>query len=514
MGSKAFSNRDKTRGVPCNVMSRRWALLALLMIPGVSAAINGDHVFDADYPFMDGFDGEDLTVVSGALDVKLHDATGAFGFFDSSGFDITGLTRICWDASNPKCEEGALTLRILPGSSVAVDFPGTVDATYTADHALGVFVDFENSADLNSYDISNTLLAPAVGGQMQFGDIAAIPFSSLFDLRSLGGLAGLDSGTTVRIIENGQPIRDFIGKDALMNFAGSPSVTSFRSDLVALPFEISSTAQFTSAGDEAAREGLRLARVSELLQDLQEASAGSTTESTANPSEGWEDLDNIMAEVLNGALLRLPLAGSDATIAETFAVVRFDDLQVRAGAQDRLDWSGRGPLAIQNGEVAGAPNLVGVGFFALPIWSIVLWVIAFGVWIARLVVKPPKEHPRWDRFKWVGWVFGALAFVVLFILWDFEVRSVWGTSLFSTDARGAGLGVTAAVQLAPLMFVLFAAAAPLRMIFRNGLLLGKQGTFMGLSGGVAYLLAYVLGATLLLAYVELILTAVLENLGG
>ena len=58
------------------------------------------------------------------------------------------------------------------------------------------------------------------------------------------------------------------------------------------------------------------------------------------------------------------------------------------------------------------------------------------------------------------------------------------------------------------------AAAPLRMIMRNGLLLGRQGTFMGLGTGIAYLIGYAIGATLLLAYVELILQAVMENVGG
>ncbi|MGB1585583.1 MAG: hypothetical protein ACPHID_00870 [Thermoplasmatota archaeon] len=492
---------------------RGWALLALLFIvPGATAAINSDQAFRADYPFMDGLDGEVFTVVSGEAEVSIRDATGAFGFFDTTGFDIQGLERVCWTSPSPSCEEGELALRILPGGSVAMDFPGTVDGTYTADHALGLYVDFENDEDLNSYDISTTLLAPAVGGLMSFGTIRDIPFSSLFDLRSLGGLAGLDSATTVRLLEDGVPIRDFQGKDALVSFSGAPSVTDFRSDLVALPFERGSSTQWSPASGAAAADGLRLGRINELLQDLQAANQGNGGGTLEDPTQGYEDLERILSEVLNGAVLRLPI-DSNRTIEDTFAVVRFDAMLVRAGTDDQLDWSGRGSLLIQNGQVAGAPNLVGPGFFALPIWSIILWVVAIGVWIARLVVKPPKENERWDKYRWIGWVFGAIAFIVLFLLWDFEVRQVWGTSLLSTDANGAGLGVTAAIQLAPLLFVLFAAAAPLRLLLRNGLLLGRQGTFMNLHIGVAFLLAYVMGATLLLAYIELILKAVVENLG-
>lgn len=487
------------------------ALLALLLLPTSQGAINGDHAFEADYPFMEGLK-EELTVVSGAAQLDIQDATGAFGFFDTTGFDVRGLEQVCWDASAPKCEQGDLTLRILPGGSVAIDFPGTVDAAYEAEHALGLFVDFGNREDLNSYDISTTFLAPAVGGHMSFDKVDDIPFAGFFDLRSLGGLAGLDDTTIVRLLDGDAPVQDFQGKDALMNFAGSPEVTSFRTDLVALPFEVGSTARFEPAAAGAATAGLKLERINELLADMAGAREGGGDGSELQIEE-ISEVEKVLAEVMNGALLRIPLDGN-ASVEETFALVRFDALAIEAGSQDRLSWSGVSPLAVQNGQVVGAPDLVGVGFFALPLWSIILWVVAIGLWIARLVVQPPKEHERWDRYKWVGWVFGAVAFVVLFVLWDFEVRHVWGTSLFSTDAGGAGLGVTAAVQLAPLLYVLFAAAAPIRMILKNGLLLSKQGTFMGVSTGIGYLMAYVLGATLLLAYVELIVSAVMENLGG
>jgi hypothetical protein len=493
------------------LMKARWALL-LLLIPAAQAAINSDHAFEAEYPFMEGFGGDAVTITSGMADVQLTDATGAFGFFDTQGFSVTQLDRVCWmQSGTPTCESGNLALHVAIGGSAAIDLPGTVDGLFHADHALGLFIDYGKGEDLNSYGLEQTLMAPAIGGAMEFGKVQEIPFAGLLNMQSLGGLVGLDDATTIQLSSDGTGVRSFQGKDAQLSFSGQPIIGRIETGLAVLPFEAGSIATFSPATDGDASEGLDLSRVNDMLRTIDEANAkGSNTQ--GNFSEGIEDVEDLLAAVLNGAVLRLPI-GENAT-ADDFAMIRFEQLNVRARGDGSLAWSGSGPLAIQSGQVAGAPNLIGVGFFALPIWSIVLWVAAIGIWVARLVVRPPKEHPTWDRFKWIGWVFGAVAFVVLFILWDLEVRSVWGTSLLAGDTTGRALLVTAAVQLAPLFFVMFAAAAPIRMILRNGLLLGRQGTFMGLSGGVAYLLAYAVGATLLLAYIELVIQAVAEKIGG
>lgn len=488
------------------------ALLLLLLIPSVMGAINDARPFEAPLAFMEGTDGDTFTVVSGELEVRMDAVVGPFGFFDADGIDIEGLDRVCWRGAGSGCiDEGRLTIRVLPGGSAGIDFPGAADAVYTARHALGLFVDYEGDEDLNSFNLGKTLTAPAVGGLVDFGDIQDIPFSRTFNFGVMGGLVALSENTTVQVLDGGSLREQFQGKSAALSFEGSPSVAPFASDFVVLPFEDDSEATFRPASSAAADEGLHLERISALLSDLDAANEGNAGQEQ-EVDEQAEDFQDVLAEVLNGALLRVPTGGS-ADFEEVFLFANFDVLRIRSDGE-RLASAGLSPLSIRNGEVAGAPELIGFAFFALPWWSYLLWAIGIGVFVARLIVKPDKEHDTWDRYRWIGWVFGAVASIILFLLWDFEVRSIWGTSLLSTDAGGAGLLLTLAVQLGTLLFVLFAVAAPLRLIFRNGLLLARQGSFMGLSGGVAALLAYALGATLLLSYIELIVVAMLEQAGG
>lgn len=490
----------------------------MLLAAPAQAQINDARPFEADYEYIDGFQDSVLTMVSGALVADLNHVIGTFGFFDAQGLDINDLERVCWtdggvqDCTNPDPDLG-VSLRVVNGGSAGVRFPFASDATYTADHALGLFVDFENEEDLNSFGVSKTLAAPAINGAVTFETIRDIdtPGFGFPDLESVAGLAPLDDFTTVQVLQDGAVERQFTGKNTQFSFEGAPDIPVFSSDFVFLPFEDDSTARFVPASDSAAAAGLKLERIDELMADLEGSSSSGQGASGTGFGDQMEDFQTTLSEVLNGAVMRVPQTDTD--IASDFAFINFEQLTVTADLEE-LDWGGKAALQIQEGQVDGAPGLVGFGYFVLPWWSFLLWGIALTVWIVRMSLKAPKKHEKWDRFKWIGWVAGALGFVLLFVLWDWEVRSVWGTSLFTTNATGAALGVVAAVQILPLLFVLFAVAAPLRMMLKNGVMLANQGTFMGLSTGVAYLLAYVMGATLLLAYIELVLVTVLENVGG
>jgi hypothetical protein len=173
--------------------------------------------------------------------------------------------------------------------------------------------------------------------------------------------------------------------------------------------------------------------------------------------------------------------------------------------------SGQGPLRIQDGRVQNAPALIGFALFQLPWWSYLLWVLAIGAFVTRIVLgeKAPKKNERWDRLRWIGWVVGPIAFLLFFLLWDNEVRTVWGVSLLS-NVSGAGFVAILLLEIMPMSLVFFAVVTPLRILIKSGLRLGKQGTFMGLAGPTATLLGFLLGATLMLSYVDL----ALRQIGG
>lgn len=498
-------------------MMRRVLLVLLLLASTAQAQINGERAFEAAFPYMEGLGAEDLTIISGKADVELRHVAGPFGFFDSTGTDISGLTRVCWAGQGqvPGClESGQLEIRALPGASIGIDLPGATDATYTADHALGLFVDFGNDDDLNSFKLETSLVMPAVGGHMEFGDIR-LPNTGGVQFKLLGGIVALDDASRLQIVRDDVVVQEVQGKDVSISFEGKPAIAPFQSDLVVLPFEDDSTASFSRASGAAAAAGLNLQRIDDLAADLEAAGEGkSGVGGETNIAEGAGDFETLLSEVLNGALLRIPLGeNGTANLEEKFVFIRYQGLHIEA-VGELLRWQGQGALVMNNASVAGAPELVGFGFLQLPWWSFLLWGLALAALITRVALKAPKQNPTWQRHNWIGWVFGGLSLLLVLWLWDLEVRAVWGTSLLTTDAKGAALAVTAAVQLVPLLFVFFAVAAPLRMLMRNGTMLGRQGTFMGLSGGLAYLLAYAFGATLLLSYLELVLVQVLESSGA
>ncbi|HJQ92692.1 MAG TPA: hypothetical protein VJ874_00230, partial [Candidatus Thermoplasmatota archaeon] len=210
-----------------------------------------------------------------------------------------------------------------------------------------------------------------------------------------------------------------------------------------------------------------------------------------------------------GAVLSLPASGAGG---DGFAFARTPTLEVRGLQDGRLAWSGKAALDVHDGRVEGAQPLHGIGFVALPWWGWLLWIAALTVWIVRLVRKPEKKNPRWDPHKWVGWVASAVVFLLVFWLWDLEMRAVLGLSLFSGHLTGQMFLLIGLLQVATLGLLSFAAIAPLRMILRNTSLLLHQGTFMGLAGAVAGLLGFLIGATLLRSGLDLVFGQILASL--
>ncbi len=494
-------------------------LVALLLIPAVSGQINGVHEFTADYDYADANGQSPFTVVSAAIHAELNGADGSFGFFDTQGFRIDGVERVCWKNNRDQgCAEGhELGLMTEAGGSVGVRLPDPVDGTYTADHALALWMDFDQGEDLNTFGLGETLLAPSVGGSMALGDIDHIPLQNIhfIDPERAGGLAGLDDDTVIRIdgvvgvLGDGcvPPSCRFNGKDTVFTFEGSPVISPFEVGFGLMPFGPGSATTFSPATDEAVAEGLRFARINEMLAAVESANAQSGGSETQQIDSATEELEVVLQETLAGALITIPTS-SEADFGEVFRLNRFTTLTMAADANG-LHGEGTTAFRVADGEVTGAQPLFGVWLFKLPWWGFALWAVAIGLWVTRLVTKPEKKHERWDRYKWVGLVFALLMGLLVFALWDMEMAHVFGTSLFTTSASGQALWATVGIQVATFLLVFGIVATPIQMVLKNSLLLAKQGTFMGLATGTGILLSYVLGATLLLSYLDLILDVML-----
>lgn len=491
------------------------ALLLLLALPASQAALNQPRPFEAQHGYMAGLGGESFIMVSGELEGAMANAAGSFGFFGTSGAQITGLTRVCWIQTTRQCADsasGALSLVVEPGGSFGLRIPDGIEATVDADHALGMFVDLGGRGDLNSLALGRTLLAPMVEGRIALDGIAAIPEATTNDPTGNGAgiLTALDASTTIEV-HDGSTVRvSLTGKGEPLVFAGRPDLAPLGCEMALLPFEgTSAVARFQRASKAAASEGLDIERINGLMDRLYSANEGNPTQSAPVDSAAFGPYEDAVAGLFGGAVLNLPSEGGSGA---DLGFARFTRLTVDGTVGSGLAWSGKASLEIRDGHVVGAKPLYGFSVLQLPWWSWLLWVLAIAAWGVRLATRVEKAHPLWDRYKWVGWVASPLMLLLVFWLWDLEVRALLGLSLFAGNVSGQMLLIVALLQVGTFLTASFAAMAPLRMLLRNGSILGRQGTFMGLSGAIASLLGFLFVATYLRSYLDLIVSRVLAGI--
>ncbi|MFO1536191.1 MAG: hypothetical protein ABR586_11040 [Thermoplasmatota archaeon] len=488
-------------------------LAALLLLPQAQAAINGDHPYEATLGYQDGVgaDSGSFTVLSGALDAQLPDVRGPYGFFQADAARLTGLTRVCFQATCYTSAGGQLSIVVAQGGAFGIRFPQPTSSEAHAEHALGVLVDFGGKRDLNSFDLGKTLMAPSIGARFAFTRMPAIPATSgtpdvLGAHPDAGGLVALDGKTRIQVLDGTEVKKTFpAGKQDPIAFQGQPALGELHPGLMVLPFEAGATAHLAPAAQGAADAGLDIGRLTNLTGDLNQASKTGTSGQSATLDLG--PLKPLLSHLLNGAVLKLPTQGGDGNPIRQVGLVRFDTLDARSDGSV-VAVSGAGPVQVQDGEVVDAKPLVGFAIFQMPWWSYLLWAAAIGLFITRIVTKPTAANPAFDRNRWVGLVCTILLFLLFLWLWDLEVKAVWGTSLLSGGgSSGEAFLVLAGLELAPMFAVLFAVVAPLRIILRNGVMVSRGGRMMGLPAAFAYPIGFILGAPLLLAYLNVALKA-------
>ena len=495
-------------------------LIGLAALPSAQGALNGARDYDADFGYLPGLGGATFTMVSGATDTVIPNGDGTWGLFATGGGEITGLTRVCWTAILRTCSDsvgGGLSIRVLPGGSFGLRFPTGADASLEAEHALAMFVDLSESGNnLNSLRLGRSLVTPVVEGVVSFTNLPEIPASAIADPISDdgGAIAATEAATTIEVYDGDLQRASLSGKVDPVTFAGRPAITPIATELAVLPFEGSgAVARFVAAGREQAGVGLDIGRINRLMGRMYAANEGNPTPAQEVDEAAFGPFRDAAAALFGGAVLSLPTDGNAQRAGQEFAFARTPRVEVRGvPGGTGLAWSGKATLDVHDGKVEGAQPLYGFGFIALPWWGWVLWVAAIAVWIVRLARKPEKKHPTWDRFKWIGWVASPLVFLLVFILWDFELRAVLGLSLLAGNASGQLLLFVALLQLATFGLLSFAAIAPLRLLLRNSSLLLHQGTFMGLAGAVASLLGLLIGFGLVRSGLSLVIEQVLAGL--
>ncbi len=481
-------------------------LLALVAAPAAQAAINQPTRIDHQVRFATAFE-DGLYVISGSLDADLPDATGGSAYQNTEGLSVTGLAQVCWEEgrglfAGRACETSPasdLSLRVVDGGAVGLKLPVDVEASVSAPHSLTIFSDISSAfSPLVRQQIG---LSKAMVAALLEPTVVVHPQGGVID----GTMVTLDAGTVVEVYEGSRLVQRIQGDDELVTFDGIPRIGAFAAQTVYLPYRPGATAHFEPASDEAAAKGLERGRLSSLLGQLGDGSE----------LDGVHDLlGDSLDDVLNGALFGYPMF-VPPTGGDQFTLIRLDSLTA-SPHNGNLLLRGDAPLVVQGTEVGGSTELLGVAWFVLPWWSYALWVVAIGLTIARLAVRPPKPEP--DGRRWIGWLAGVGVFAGMLILWDLEIRSLWGTSVGSMGASGSsdggsGLPLLLLVQLYPLGYGLFAVAAPLRTILSNALRLGGQHRLTAWAGPIANVLAFIPATLLYRTYLGDVLARIGAELG-
>lgn len=482
-----------------------------------AAALNGNHDFATPlaYQSIESLQTGNVSLLSGALDVTFAPTSEPLVFARMASGTMTGLTKVCWPAPLPDCRQsstGALSISWTSGSSLAFKFPSPAPAAATAKHAVVLFVDPDASGSFGGFDVhfGPSLAAITVDSVISMGPIPMMPDTPIQSLNAnnAAGLSSLTPGTTFTVSGAGNPER-FAGAQQTVTFQGRPSVAPFGAQVLLLPFEGGSLGMGPAETD-AAHEGLDRENLERGVRAMGDAWGVDTSAIPFNEiSDKLGALGGVQDKLLNGALVRIPPPQEESmsAITQSLTLIRFDGLHA-TGSATQAATSGSGPLIVEKGRVQNAQSLVGIAYFQLPWWSYVLWLLAIGGIVTRMVMQAPKESERWDKLRWIGWIAGPLAAILFFWLWDNEVHRVFGTSLLSGGASGTGLGVIALLQFLPLGIIFFAVVTPLRIILQSAFRVLKQGSFMGLATPSAILLGFLLGATLMLSYFDLVLRSV------
>lgn len=487
-------------------MRRAWWVLVLLL-PTVQAGFSiPDQTIRDQFEYQGGLSATEITILSGKLDLEAEAKDGTFGFFNATsdslgiggaavGARFNNIKQACWAPNAMGCVQGNnIQVLVSHGGAFGFRFPGVSITELRSSHVLGLFVDFREEKDLEALKLGRALVGATVDSELEIG-LPTQPVTQIPDGNTAGALVVLDDTTQLVVYSDGQVVHTARrAGDPVLIQGPSIGLEPFAAETLVIPTAQKVTSTWTPASKAVASESLSLDRIQNAMAKIN----GQSGTKTANIGP----LEPVVSSLLNGAYMSVP---ADNATAKNLSLVRFNSLEV-TGSGSTLNAAGKGALVIQSGSVKGAQPLIGSGWVQFPWWTLLLWGLAIAAFVTRLVLKDkaPKTHEKWDRLQWVGRVANGAVLVLIFLLWDFEVRGVLGTSLLGFP-QGTALVAVLMLQLGFLFGMGLVAQWPLKVLFGNGARIAKQGKLMGLTAPLAMLLGYFLAAPLLLSYLNLAL---------
>jgi hypothetical protein len=476
-------------------------LAALLLLP-VASAVTAQHR-DALFPMAQGFD-DKLTIVSGKTEFTAPTVGASTGFFRVSRTQIDGITKVCWPIPLevvPQCVDGPLTIVIPEGASFGINAPAKFPVSATAQHALTTFVDLSQADGFNG----RLLVGPSAIASLVDSHIAVGPLPALSATRQ-GALTTLESGSTIEVHNAAGAILH------TMRFDDQPLVVegnarfpdTFSAQVFVLPFDDGASLHVTPADHGAAVTGLSKARL-DVLDDVVHNVRFISSAAKSSPLSILSKAGSIVSEVFNGAFIRARLADNPGGLGDVdFA--KFTDLTITAGTGGSLDFDGSYTLVVGDLGPAFSGSKVSGGSLPVRWWVGVLLVLAVVMTGAYLWLREgPMAKPAPGPQTLFARVATAVGVVALFLVWDLQLHGILGSSILTTGAHGAALGILLTLELASMVLAGLLIGVPIYLIARYGLALLKKPQFAALSSTVAVFLTLGLGILILPALVAFLI---------
>jgi hypothetical protein len=512
----------------------------LALSPSVEAGLISKHEFSVGLEIVDFSQGEQqnvtdlgLTLMTGQLDGR-GERAGLFGFVGIRQADFAQVDKV--EVINVDDQGGALQRALQGQCDQGVPESCLVEKSWTNPSlSLAVnstFIFYANETVLNHTETAPFGLALLVQppkdlaggalGNLSVEQSALLMGESLISAGQSPAktdrlYAVLPSNTSSLTIGDTSESKTYSGAGYVFRFYGATEYDVAAQGILT-PFQGAAELRLTPSPGNILREQFNLETINEVFHAF-----GSN--GTVVPDEVAANFKAI-APILNGVLfggLAKPIVDKEAREDTELALLRFGHTTITpietggALAVGRSDF-----LMMGTGGFYTDKTGTNLGFIRVPLISWFLWGLAAAAIVAGFMLKPivaANQVGAFGAVRLVGIIFHALAFILTFVLWDFEIRSFLGTSLltiFADGQLGSGviLGVTAFFQLVPFFAAGFLFGLPVRFLVNNGLKLGGLKKAGGIGKGIGDLAIWGLGAPFIPFFLNGVLQPVLDALQG
>jgi len=325
----------------------------------------------------------------------------------------------------------------------------------------------------------------------------------------------------VTVWKDGQAVSNLTGSDWVYRLVGSARL-SLEADALLVPFAGDASATLRPGPAEVAQQELDLNRISQAYQNAIPNATGTPPTLDAQVSEQLHQA----SAIFNGVLLGNPagyadLGGDERSLGKV-TLYRFERFELQPGAtRGDIEYEGSGTFLLVGDQLYTTKAAAGGKTLALPVLSLVLWVLAAAALVLGFVLKPlvaPTPANAARPVRLTALIFHLVMIPLAFVLWDIETRAFLGTSILTLVGGGATQGVAFAA-VAGIQSLSFTLAwtyfgLPIRFLVNTGFKLMQLKRARGIGKGLSFLSAWGIGSLYYALLLNPFIGLFVDSLGG